>query len=206
MDPSLWDDRYRASELVWSAGPNQFVATYCADLAPGRSLDLAAGEGRNAVWLAEQGWDSTAVDFSGVAIAKAREIAAHREVELTGVVADLADYVPEPGSYDLVALIYFHVPTDLWQTVIGRCVDALAPGGRLLIVGHDRSNIDEGVGGPQDPGVLTTPEETAALFDDRVVVETAAVVDRVVQTDDGPKVAKDTFVSAIRNERAARRY
>ncbi len=199
MDSSFWDDRYRAAELVWSSGPNEFVANYCAELMPGRSLDLAAGEGRNALWLAEQGWDSTAVDFSEVAIAKALEIAVVRNVMLTGVVADLADYIPEPGAYDLVAVIYFHVPADLWHTVIARCVDALAPGGRLLIVGHDQSNITDGVGGPQDPRVLTTPDETVALFDDRVVVETAEVVDRVVQTDDGPKIAKDTFVSVIRN-------
>ncbi len=199
MSSSFWDDRYRSTELVWSAGPNEFVKNYCADLTPGRSLDLAAGEGRNALWLAEQGWDSTAVDFSEVAIEKARKIAERRAVALTGVVADLADYIPEPGAYDLVILIYFHVPVDLWRTVLARCVDALAPGGRLLIVGHDRSNIEEGVGGPQDPLILTIPAETVALFDDRVVVETAEVVNRVVQTDDGQKVAKDTFVSAIRN-------
>ena len=69
-----WDDRYAASELVWSAGPNLFVEELCRDLAPGRSIDLAAGEGRNAVWLAEQGWDSTAVDFSAVGLAKAEEM------------------------------------------------------------------------------------------------------------------------------------
>ena len=198
MDSSLWDERYRQSELVWSAGPNEFVAAYCADLPPGRSIDLAAGEGRNALWLAEQGWDSTAVDFSAVAIAKANEIAAKRGVAITGIVADLATFVPEPASFDLVALIYFHVKPELWATVVGRCVDALAPGGRLLIVGHDRSNITDGVGGPQDPTVLTTPDEAVQLFDDRVEIEQAKVVDRIVETDDGPKAAKDTYLSVIR--------
>ena len=60
MDAGEWDARYRDSELVWSAGPNQFVEECCADLPPGRAIDLAAGEGRNAIWLAEQGWDATA--------------------------------------------------------------------------------------------------------------------------------------------------
>ncbi len=199
MDADFWDGRYSQSELVWSAGPNAAVEAYCSALSPGRSLDLAAGEGRNAIWLAEQGWDSTAVDFSGVAIDKAIQIAEHRGVSITGVVADLAEYVPEAGAYDLIALIYFHVAADFWATVVGRCVDGLAPGGRLLIIGHDRSNISDGVGGPQEPSVLTTPEETSALFDDRVEIERAEVVDRMVDTDEGPKAAKDTFLSVLRN-------
>ncbi|MEZ5340292.1 MAG: class I SAM-dependent methyltransferase [Acidimicrobiales bacterium] len=119
MDASVWDTRYAASDLVWSAGPNEFVASYCADLAPGRSLDLAAGEGRNALWLAEQGWDSTAVDFSPVAIEKLKKIAAHRSISVTAVVADLVEYQPTRGSYDLIALIYFHVEPPLVGA--GRC-------------------------------------------------------------------------------------
>jgi 2-polyprenyl-3-methyl-5-hydroxy-6-metoxy-1,4-benzoquinol methylase len=63
MDAQAWDERYTASELLWSATPNQFVAAELSDLAPGRAVDLAAGEGRNALWLAERGWHVTAVDF-----------------------------------------------------------------------------------------------------------------------------------------------
>ncbi len=70
MDSRAWDERYAASELVWSSTPNQFVAAEVADLTPGRALDLAAGEGRNALWLAERGWQVTAVDFSLVGLDK----------------------------------------------------------------------------------------------------------------------------------------
>ena len=76
MDSEAWDERYAATELVWSAEPNQFVAAECADLAPGRAVDLAAGEGRNAIWLAGRGWAVTAVDFSSVALERGRRLAA----------------------------------------------------------------------------------------------------------------------------------
>ncbi len=95
MDQHGWNDRYAAADLVWSAEPNQFFADAVRDLTPGRALDLGTGEGRNAMWLAERGWDVTAVDFSDVAIDKARQIAARRDVRVTWVVADLRDYNPQ---------------------------------------------------------------------------------------------------------------
>src|ERR1700754_3536553 len=101
MDADAWDERYAATELVWSAGPNRFVEEECADLQPGRALDLAAGEGRNALWLAERGWSATAVDFSAVALDRARSLAGQRLGEHAGTVtlirADVRDYVPRPA-------------------------------------------------------------------------------------------------------------
>ena len=79
MDRDAWNDRYRTAELVWSVDANQFVVAETADLLPGRALDLAAGEGRNAIWLAERGWAAIAVDFSDVALDKATALAAHAE-------------------------------------------------------------------------------------------------------------------------------
>ena len=78
MDASEWDRRYAAADLVWSAGPNAVVAREADDLPPGRALDLASGEGRNAIWLAERGWRVTAVDFSAVATERTRQLAAGR--------------------------------------------------------------------------------------------------------------------------------
>ncbi|MGW2237435.1 class I SAM-dependent methyltransferase, partial [Streptomyces sp. NPDC001759] len=90
MDAADWDQRYRGSELVWRAEPNRFVEEELRDLEPsGRAVDLAAGEGRNAVWLAERGWEVDAVDFSGVALEKAERLAAGRGVRLRTVRADL---------------------------------------------------------------------------------------------------------------------
>ena len=95
MDARAWDERYAATELVWSAGPNQFVESELKDLRPGRALDLAAGEGRNAIWLAEQGWEVTAVDFSLVGLDKGRAALAQRpggrDLHVEWVHADVLD-------------------------------------------------------------------------------------------------------------------
>ena len=198
MDAREWDERYATSELVWSAGPNQFVESVCRGMASGRMIDLAAGEGRNAVWFAESGWDATAVDYSAVALTKARDMAARRGVAITTVVADLLDYEPEIGGYDLVLIAYLHLLPGDRVTVMTRAAAAVAPGGRLLLVGHDKTNIEHGHGGPSDPLVLTSPEEVVAELGEDFLVSTAEVVDRQVDADDGRQVAKDTLVLAQR--------
>lgn len=182
MDAAAWDARYEGSDLVWSAEPNQFVEAEVAGLAPGRALDLATGEGRNAIWLAENGWTVTAVDFSRAGLAKAAHLATARGVTLDVVEADVTEYSPEPGAYDLVLVVYLQTPEADRRAWLTHAVDALAPGATLLIVCHDRSNLDGGHGGPQDPNVLTTPEEVAALLsaDGRVEIERAELVHRTV--------------------------
>src|SRR5262245_33209390 len=102
MTPEDWDRRYAEPRLVWSAEPNRFLVEELGDLAPGAALDLACGEGRNAIWLAQGGWDVTGVDFSGVAVGKARRMAAEAGAAARFVRADLAEHVPAPGSADLV--------------------------------------------------------------------------------------------------------
>ena len=88
----------RRRELVWTAEPNRFVVAELQDLAPGRALDVGAGEGRNAVWLASRGWQVTAVDFSAVGLDKGRRLAQDRGVAVDWVLADVRDYQPEPAS------------------------------------------------------------------------------------------------------------
>ncbi len=198
MDATDWDDRYRDTELVWSAGPNQFVAELVGELPPGRAIDFAAGEGRNAIWLAEQGWDATAVDFSEVAIGKAREIAERRGVAITTEVADLTTYQPSPSAYDLVVIAYLQIPAEQLDPILLRAAGAVAPGGTFLLVNHDLANLDGGYGGPQHASVLTTPEQVVAAIGDAVVIERAEVAERHVTTADGERVALDTLVLARR--------
>src|SRR5689334_5266073 len=109
MDAAAWDERYAAADLVWSAEPNRFVAEELADLPPGRALDLATGEGRNAIWLARRGWDVTGVDFSQVALDKGRRLAGDTVVRW--VCADATRW-EEPASYDLVLLAYLQLPAE----------------------------------------------------------------------------------------------
>ena len=97
MDAEGWDRRYEGSDLLWTAEPNRFLVAEVAGLEPGRALDVGTGEGRNAVWLAEQGWRVTGVDFSAVGLEKARHLATARGVEVEWVLADLSHY--QPGEY-----------------------------------------------------------------------------------------------------------
>lgn len=190
MDASTWDQRYAASERVWSLGPNQFVASALADLTPGRAVDLAAGEGRNAVWLASLGWDVTAIDFSSVAIERGRDSGT---AGVTWLVGDALE-VPLPTPVDLALISYLQLPPDEMAVVVGRAWEALAPGGTFFLVCHDASNIAEGVGGPQDPSVLSTADDVLGwLGDDRDVV-TAGRVERHVEAG----TAYDVLVQAVR--------
>ena len=128
---------------MWSAGPNQFVEAECADLPPGRALDLAAGEGRNALWLARRGWQVTAVDFSQVALDKGREVAGDADVEW--VVARRADAGRADRPYDLVVLAYLQLePRPSAAAAIRSAFAALRPGGTLLVVAHDSTQPDRG--------------------------------------------------------------
>src|SRR5690242_3987552 len=109
MDRDEWDRRYAGTELLWTARPNRFLVAEVDGLAPGRALDLACGEGRNAVWLADRGWRATGVDFSRVALEKAQRLAEAHGLVVEWVEADLVGYVPEPGAFDLVILFYLQV-------------------------------------------------------------------------------------------------
>jgi len=153
-----WDAKYAGSEFLWKEEPNRFLVAELDGLAPGRALDIACGEGRNAVWLAQQGWDVTGVDFSEVGLAKAARLAESRGVEVEWVTADLLEYVPPPGL-DLAIAFYFQVPDDQRRLVLGRAAEALAPGGTMLVVAHDLLNLSEGIGGPQEPDVLYSPDD-----------------------------------------------
>jgi SAM-dependent methyltransferase len=198
MDSNAWDARYAAApDLVWTGEPNRFVVEELARLAPGRALDLAAGEGRNAVWLAERGWQVTAVEFSRVAIERGRQVASDHGVTVGWQLADLREYLPPAGSFDLVLIAYLHLPPADLAGVLERARTALAPGGRLLVVGHDLANLSGGVGGPQDPAVLHTPDAIVAGLAglDIARAETAR---RPVRVDDGTVDALDTVVVAVR--------
>ena len=154
----IWNERYGAAERVWSNGPNEHVAQVVEPMTPGTALDLGAGEGRHAIWLAENGWTATAVDFAEVGLDRGRREAEQRGLadRVTWVSADVTSWSPEEGTeYDLVLVAYLHLPQD----VFGRAATWVAPGGHLVVVGHALRNLTDGVGGPQDPAILNTPEQ-----------------------------------------------
>ena len=186
MDADAWDQRYAASDLVWSREPNQFVAAELTGLTPGTAVDLAAGEGRNAIWLASRGWAAYAVDFSQVALVKGARLAGDLSLpgDLTWVCADATAWQP-PQPVDLVVMAYFQVPAEDRRRAVRGAVTMLGPGGTLLLVAHDSTNLTEGTGGPQDPLVLMTAEDVLAdLAGLEVMVLRAERVAREVSSAD----------------------
>lgn len=195
-----WDRRYAERELVWSAEPNRFLVAETEALPPGRALDLACGEGRSAVWLAERGWQVTAVDYSGVALEKARRIAERRGVAVDWVLADLLDYEPEARAFGLVLILYLHVLGDERRRILARAAAAVAPGGTLLLVGHDLANLTEGWGGPSDASLLYTPGEIAGELPGLEIVKAERVYRR---PEEAERDAVDALVRAQRARTAA---
>lgn len=194
-DAEHWDARYAGSTHLWSAEPNATIAEIVGPLPVGRALDVGAGEGRHAVWLASRGWDVTAVDFSAVGLDKGRREARARGVDVAWEVDDVRTWQPPAGTtYDLVLLVYLHVDGD----DLTRMREWVAPGGRLVILGHALRNLHEGVGGPQDPGLLHTEEQMRAAAEGLEIERLGEVLR---ETPDG--VAIDIAVVARRPGSAA---
>lgn len=198
MDSSAWDERYRTGD-PWGSAPNVFVREVAEPLAPGRALDVAAGDGRHSLWLARHGWTVDAVDFSAVAMARGERLAAAQGL------ADLTrwhvlDVVGEPlprGPYGLVVVAYLQLhATDLRLALTAAC-RRLAPGGTAVLVGHDVSNLRDGVGGPQDATVLWDADDVAAAARAAgLAVQEAGVRERAVPG--AGQAARDAVVVARR--------
>ncbi len=157
MTNAFWDDRYRTAaasgEAVWSIEPNAWIEQVTGTLPPGTAIDLAAGEGRNALWLASRGWSVTAVDFSAVGLAIGRQRAAEAGLDLDWVTADATTWV-SPTPVDLVVVAYLQLPAPGLTRAISNAILSLAAGGTLALIGHDSENLEHGVGGPKDPAML----------------------------------------------------
>jgi SAM-dependent methyltransferase len=200
MDAQQWDERYRAAELLWGAPPNRWVEQEIGGATAGRALDLACGEGRNARWLAAQGWTVTAVDFSSVAIEKARELDVAGRVQWQ--VADATTYTSsEP--FDLVLSCYLQLPAAERRAAVRAAAETLSAGGTLLVIAHDSRNLLEGVGGPPDPRVLYTADDVVGDLDGLPLrIDRAGEALRPVDGADRPAI--DCLVKAVRDRREIR--
>ncbi|MFQ6229056.1 class I SAM-dependent methyltransferase [Nocardia sp. NPDC002869] len=206
MKAAEWDARYVQSDLVWGAPPNNTVVEFVHGLdrrvprLPGpdweipdlpRALDLACGEGRNALWLATHGWRVHGVDFSQVGIDKGRTVATRltRSIRerITWECADLADPALDLGGpWELILLVFLHLPAPERRRLLRQAATALAPGGMLLVLGHHSENPARGYGGPQDPAILFTPEDVVADLgtDSGLEIDTAREVLRPTESGD----------------------
>ncbi|WP_214416210.1 FAD-dependent oxidoreductase [Sphaerisporangium fuscum] len=164
-----WEERYQARPAIWSGSPNPQLVAEAAALTPGRALDVGCGEGADTVWLAERGWQVTAVDISRTAL---RRAAAHAEAAGSPVAgriewthADLRERPPAEGAYDLVSSNFMHLPGKPRRELFARLAAAVAPGGTLLIVGHHPSDLRTSAHRMHFPDMMYTAEEVASALD-----------------------------------------
>lgn len=157
-----WNERYASDEMVWSITPTNALVEEIGHLSPGKALDLGCGEGRNAIWLARLGWNVTAVDFAENGLARGRQLSAQDNLEIRWICEDVTRLQPQAKAFDLVIMIFLQVPEPDRQLIIQNSIQSLVTGGHFVYIGHDVTNIEKGIGGPQDPAVLCTPEDVTA--------------------------------------------
>lgn len=168
MGRAFWDQRYAEPELTYGEEPNDFLRVTAPLIPPGPVLSLGEGQGRNAVHLAGLGHPVTAVDLSPVGLARAQDLAALRGVALTTWVADLAEIdfgtAPWRGPWNGIVSIFCHLPSALRRSLYPRCVQALAPGGVLILESYTPDQLAFGTGGPREPDLLATLAEIQGLL------------------------------------------
>ncbi len=177
MSSSFWNDRYAADTLAYGDAPNDFLAAM-ADRLPrrGQALDIGAGEGRNALFLASRGLDVLAVDQSDVGMQKAQRLARERGLTLRTQAIDLKDFNPEPGSFDVVTSIFVHLPATLRAAVHGRIPAWLKPGGAFLLEAYAPDQLERTTGGPKDPTMLASLDAILAELPGLTIEHRAALV------------------------------
>lgn len=189
-----WDARYAASERVWSGRPNGALVAEATDLAPGTALDVGCGEGADAVWLAQRGWQVTGLDISGVALERARGWASENGVELTLLKSGLVEAELPAGAFDLVTALYPPLPRTPDSQAERALLSAVAPGGTLLYVHHTpQPHVGAGHHGP-DLSKLIAPETIKPLLGTDWVIETDEVRERSVPAGAGAHHRTDTIL------------
>jgi SAM-dependent methyltransferase len=201
-DEKSWDEFYRSREALWSGNANPQLVAEASDLPPRTALDAGCGEGGDVIWLAQQGWHVTGVDFSKTALRRAADNATATDPELpariTWTHADLATWQPA-RQYDLVTSHFMHLPAKIREPLFGALVQAVAPGGTLLIVGHHPSDVQSAIGRPDLPDWYFTAEDIAGTLDpEHWAVAVAESRDRTFIRDDSEFTIADTVIRATR--------
>lgn len=204
---AFWDERYAGSQRVWSGRPNAQLVEQTEQLAPGRALDLGCGEGADAIWLAERGWEVTGVDVSQVALDRAAAHAAEAGVDARTTWRQADAFTAEgratlPTGFDLVSAAFVHVPPDTFEAVYAHLAGCVAVGGSLLVLAHHPDDRHTGLRNSDLSHLLFTPEQVVAVLDAQsdqewdVVVTATPTRDHV--HDGGATTVTDTVVRAVR--------
>lgn len=203
FDRAYWEDRYAAPGLTWSGNPNPWLVSETAALRPGRALDVGSGEGGDALWLATRGWNVTGIDIAQAALDKARarieSVDPAAAARIDWQQRDLSSWAPEPLSFDLVSSQFMHLPKPMSTTVFGALAAAVAPGGTLLVVGHDVSEEQGEHRAHLAELMFTVDDVLAAIAGEGLRVDSAESRSRVAPLGDHDHASvRDIVVKATR--------
>jgi len=190
MDNTSWVKKYDTDDFVYTKDVNQFVVEFCGGLPVGTAIDVAGGEGRNAVWLAEQGWTVEVIDFAPNALDKAKKLAAERGVAERVLVTEASalDFTSQLAPVDLAVVAYLHIYSHQFAEAMARTVAAVKPGGHVFGVWHALENLQHNSHGPQNPDALPSVASLARLCAELgLEVLTLENRDGLVRTDEGKK-------------------
>jgi SAM-dependent methyltransferase len=197
-DARKWDERYAESDQLWSGNANQTLVDAATPLMAGRALDVGCGEGADAVWLAQRGWHVTALDVSGVALARAERHASDAGVDVTWMHSGLVEAGLEPGTFDLVSAQYAVLSKTPARDAERTLIDAVAPGGMLSVVHHADFDPEHAKAHGFDPVDYVHPSDVAALLDGDWQIDVNEIRPRSVTTGAGAHHIDDVVLLARR--------
>lgn len=154
----FWNEKFANTEYAYGTEPNEFLAASVAKLKPGAALSLAEGEGRNAVWLAQQGFTVSSIEQSEKGVAKTLRLALQRGVIVMAERGELETFHIQPNSWDLIVSIYAHTPQELRRKLHRQVVAGLKPRGVFILEAYTPAQITNNTGGPKDASLMPTAE------------------------------------------------
>jgi len=161
-----WNKRFNTNEYVFGKEPNEFFKQELDKLKPGKILFIAAGEGRNAIYAAKNGWQVDAIDYSEIAKEKALKLALENNVKINYQIVDVFDYSFPLSAYDAIVNIQFHSPEQIRDEFNSKLIAALKPGGKIILQVFDKEQIKKNTGGPKDIDLLYSLEDIVNGFFD----------------------------------------
>jgi len=182
MMKNTWDERYAQPEYIYGTQPNAWLAEKLKEIPVGRILFPAEGEGRNAVYAATLGWEVTAFDQSAEGRSKALRLAAEKNVQIVYNLSDLTHFEAEPGSFDVIALIFVHMPEEIRSRVHKTLTKYLKPGGYLILEAFTKDQLKNNSGGPKTEQLLYNNEQITGDFPELDFLESG---DAIAHLDEG---------------------